>query len=90
MNAVVQCRKFFINWDALARTMLKNDFHVQITKNLKSIKESKETKRYLFAYLFLLKPSYFSLTTITVILRSRNSFSDELELCLKHQTAYLL
>ena len=43
--------KFFINWDALARIILKNDFYVQITKDLKSIKESKETKSYLFVYL---------------------------------------
>ena len=43
MNAAVQCHKIFLNWNAVARIMLKNVFQVQITKDLKSIKESQET-----------------------------------------------
>ena len=54
MDAIVQCREIFYKFDYSSKDYDKAfNFRVQFTKGLKSVKEFKETTKYLFLLLFL-------------------------------------
>ena len=54
MDVVVQSRKIFCKFGCYGRNYIEAfNFCVQFTKDVKSVKEFKETTRYLFLLLFL-------------------------------------
>ena len=71
MDVIVQCRGSFYKFGRSGKDFVEAfNFRVQIPKNVKNVKEFKETTRSLFLLVFL-SPFYLVLLLLTATLRSQ-------------------